>query len=111
MCSVHIPAYDVQFLVSNMQKNILKYVSFKLAAFQRMTRLVSGHPPGGVAIFWRKNLDQYIKPMDLKCDWCTAIEFNTGSNTVVIINVYLPYQCPAFLTFLSHLSPPSPCAG
>ena len=39
MCSVHIPAYGVQFLVSNMQKNILKYVSFKLAAFQRMTHL------------------------------------------------------------------------
>ena len=38
MCSVHIPAYGVQFLVSNMQKNILKYVSFKLAAFQRMTQ-------------------------------------------------------------------------
>ena len=39
MCSVHIPAYGVQFLVSNMQKNILKYVSFKLAAFQRMTHM------------------------------------------------------------------------
>ena len=39
MCSVHIPAYGVQFLVSNMQKNILKYVSFKLAAFQRMTQI------------------------------------------------------------------------
>ena len=37
MCSVHIPAYGVQFLVSNMQTNILKY--FKLAAFQRMTHL------------------------------------------------------------------------
>ena len=37
--SVHIPAYGVQFCVSNMQKNILKYVSFKLAAFQRMTHI------------------------------------------------------------------------
>ena len=41
MCSVHIPAYGVQFLVSNMPKNILKYVSFKLAAFQRMTRVLT----------------------------------------------------------------------
>ena len=57
--------------------------------------LVRGRPPGGgVAILWRKNLDHVIKPIDLKCNWCTAIEINTGSNTVVVISVYLPYQSP-----------------
>ena len=56
--------------------------------------LVRGHPPGGVAILWRKNLDLVIKPIDLKYNWCTAIEINTGSNTVVVISVYLPYQSP-----------------
>ena len=56
--------------------------------------LVRGHPPGGVAILWRKKLDHVIKPIDLKCNWCTAIEINTGSNTVVVISVYLPYQSP-----------------
>ena len=72
-----------------------KFHGFGVSTTDYKDGLVSGHPPGGVAIFWRKHLDQYIKPIDLKCDWCTAIEFNTGSNTVVIINVYLPYQCPA----------------
>ena len=57
--------------------------------------LVTGHPPGGVAILWHKRIDHKIKSFDTKCDWCTAIEFNIGTNAVVIINVYLPYQCPA----------------
>ena len=48
---------------------------------------------GGVAIFWHKRLDPVIKVIDLKCDWCTAVELNTGTNTVIIVNVYLPYQC------------------
>ena len=56
-------------------------------------KLLSGHPPGGVAIFWHKRLDPVIKVIDLKCDWCTAVELNTGTNTVIIVNVYLPYQC------------------
>ena len=56
--------------------------------------LVRGHPPGGVAILWRKKLDHVIKPLDLNCNWCTAIEINTGSNTIVVISVYLPDQCP-----------------
>ena len=46
------------------------------------------------AILWRKKLDHVIKPIDLKCNWCTAVEINTGSNTVVVISVYLPYQSP-----------------
>ena len=79
-------------VVNNLHSN---FHGFGVSTTDYKDGLVSGHPPGGVAIFWRKHLDQYIKPIDLKCDWCTAIEFNTGSNTVVIINVYLPYQCPA----------------
>ena len=61
-----------------------KFHGFGVSTTDYKDGLVSGHPPGGVAIFWRKHLDQYIKPIDLKCDWCTAIEFNTGSNTVVL---------------------------
>ena len=56
--------------------------------------LVQGHPPGGVAIFWRKRLDNIIKTIDTHCNWCTAVEISTGSNYIVLISVYLPYQCP-----------------
>ena len=55
-----------------------KFHGFGVSTTDYKDGLVSGHPPGGVAIFWRKHIDQYIKPIDLKCDWCTAIEFNTG---------------------------------
>ena len=53
-----------------------------------------GSPARGVAILCRKNIDHVIKPIDLKCNWCTAVENSTSSNTVVVISVYLPYQCP-----------------
>ena len=52
--------------------------------------LVQGHPPGGVAIFWRKRLDNVIKTIDTNCNWCTAVKISTGSNSIVLISVYLP---------------------
>ena len=48
--------------------------------------LITGHPPGGVAIFWCTHLGQNIKLIDIECDGCNTIEFNIGVNTVVIIN-------------------------
>ena len=42
------------------------------------SRMISGHPPGGVAILWRRNLDQYISPVDVDHDCCTAIEISVG---------------------------------
>ena len=83
---------DLHVVVNSLHS---KFHGFGVSTTDYKDGLVFGHPSGGVAIFWRKHLDQYVKPIDLKCDWCTAVEFNTGSNTVVIINVYLPYQCPA----------------
>ena len=41
-------------------------------------KIVHGHPPGGVAIYWHISLEQYIKPIDLAVDWCVAVEFNIG---------------------------------
>ena len=48
--------------------------------------LITGHPPGGVAIFWCTHLGQNIKLIDIECDGCNTIEFNIGVNAVVIIN-------------------------
>ena len=56
-------------------------------------KIVPGHPPGWVAIFWHISLEQYIKPLDLGVDWCVAVELNIGITTFVVLNVYLPYQC------------------
>ena len=43
--------------------------------------LVAGHPPGGVAIYWSKHLDQNISQIDIES--CNTI---IRANTVVIIN-------------------------
>jgi exonuclease III len=57
--------------------------------------LVAGHPPGGVAILWHSRLDSHIKPVDINCSFAAAIEVNLGSKKFFVVNVYLPYQCPA----------------
>ena len=36
-----------------------KFHGFGVSTTDYKDGLVSGHPPGGVAIFWRKHLDQY----------------------------------------------------
>ena len=48
--------------------------------------LVTGHPPGGVAMFWCTHLDQNIKLIDIECDCYNTIQFNIRVNNVVIIN-------------------------
>lgn len=55
--------------------------------------LVTGHPPGGLAILWKKHLQTHIKPLNTSCDWCIAIELNVDQKRFVIMNIYLPYQC------------------
>ena len=41
-----------------------------------------------------KNMSKYIKVLDIKVDWCMAIEINMGSTNFVLFNVYMPYQAP-----------------
>ncbi len=55
--------------------------------------LVIGHPPGGVAILWNTRLEIFIKPVDVKCDWCIAVEVTLGLKRFIIVNMYLPYHC------------------
>ena len=46
--------------------------------------LIVGHPPGGVAIFYRNNLSRYVKHLDMELpDWVTGIriEGNGGTNS------------------------------
>ena len=52
-----------------------------------------GHYPGGVALFWRKNISANVKRIDFNSDWAAAIEINQGSSKLVILNIYMPYQC------------------
>ena len=49
--------------------------------------------PWGVAIMYKKNIANYIKHFETNLDWCNAIELNIESHRVIILNVYMPYQC------------------
>ena len=52
-----------------------------------------GHPPGGVATLWRRELGSIVKSIDLNVNWCTGIEIKSGTKNFAIFNVYMPYQC------------------
>ena len=56
-------------------------------------RLVAGHPPGGLAIMWRKEIDMSVSNVELGFDWCHAIELSSDDKKCLIINLYMPYQC------------------
>ena len=45
---------------------------------------------GGVAVFWRKSLDRYIKPLPDGSDRLICIELNIGLSMYCFINAYLP---------------------
>ena len=53
--------------------------------------LIVGHPPGGVAIFYRNNLSRYVKHLDMELpDWVTGIRIEGNGEPIVILCVYLP---------------------
>ena len=52
-----------------------------------------GNAPGGVAILYRKTLSSSINLIDLGHDWCTGISIKDGNKTVMIVTVYMTYQC------------------
>ena len=54
--------------------------------------LYQGHYPGGVALFWKKDISNNIKRLDFNTDWAVAMDINLGTSTLVILNIYMPYQ-------------------
>ena len=59
--------------------------------------ILTGRLHGGLAVLWRKTLG-YVKKTMKYSDRIYGIEL-TGSDKLVILNVYLPYMT---ITFLSH---------
>ena len=48
-----------------------------------------GRPSAGVAIFWRRNLSPFVKPMNCN-DSLIGIIFDNRKDKILILNVYLP---------------------
>lgn len=69
------------------------FYGFGCATVNYDSNIICGHPPGGVAIFWRRNIAANIKLIDTNVGWCTGIEISCGAKRLPILNVYMPYQC------------------
>ena len=76
--------------LNNLHKD---FIGLGAATVDESHGLYQGHYPGGVALFWKKEISSNIKRLDFNSDWAVAIEVNLGLSTLVILNIYMPYQC------------------
>ena len=53
---------------------------------------INGHPPGGVAILWKRNLNKIVKPLNLGYDWLCGVCIKNENWAVYILCVYMPCQ-------------------
>ena len=51
--------------MSNLNNSHNDYHRIGVSTTDFRDKIVHGHPPGGVAIFWHISLEQYIKPIDI----------------------------------------------
>ena len=51
---------------------------------------IKGHPKGGVALFWRREISNIVKPLFFNIDWATGITITVNDVIVYVICVYLP---------------------
>ena len=54
--------------------------------------LIAGHPPGGVAIFWRTSYDRFVSPLQFNSDWIVGIQINIDQKRYTVLNVYMPCE-------------------
>ena len=52
-------------------------------------KVISGHPPGGVAILYRIKYAKCISPLYFNLDWVIGISINVGNSKHVILCVFL----------------------
>ena len=69
------------------------YIGTGAATVDETHDIIHGHYPGGVALLWRKELSKNIKRLEFNTDWAVAIEIDLGTRKLIILNIYMPYQC------------------
>ena len=79
--------------LNNINNIFENFHGFGVSTVNLSEGILYGHPPGGVAIFWRDNYDGCVKPLSLGLNWCTALQLSIMDRQFIIFNVYLPYQC------------------
>ena len=56
-------------------------------------KVVRGRIPGGVATIWNKKSDQLVNVIRLGVDWAIELELCCNDKSIIILNVYTPYEC------------------
>ena len=60
------------------------FIGTGVATVDASDGLITSHPPGGVAIFYRNNLSSYVSIIDTKLDWVTGIQFCKNNISIYI---------------------------
>ncbi len=79
--------------LGNLSSLYSNFLGYGVSTTDAGDHIITGHPPGGVAVMWRDSLCQFIKPLETNLNWCTGIILEFNQKKLVIVNVYLPYQC------------------
>ena len=79
--------------LQNLNSLHMDFIGIGAATIDESHGVYQGHYPGGVALFWRKNISANVKRIEFNSDWAAAIEINQGTSKLVILNIYMPYQC------------------
>ena len=73
--------------------NISKEFSFSAVCGMDNKEILKGRPYGGCAILWRSNLTGKIELIESSSRRLCAVKYQTPSFNLLLINVYLPYEC------------------
>ena len=67
--------------------------SFSISAMEVNEKIVSGRPKGGLTFLWNKSLDSCVSIKKYDSDRLLGLMLRLGNYTILIINVYMPYEC------------------
>ena len=64
-----------------------------ISAIDSDNDIVQGRPYGGLAILWRKDMSSICEIVDYKDDHFLGIVIKSGNQSILLLNVYLPFDC------------------
>ena len=70
-----------------------EFSSFSLSSMSIENKLIRGRPHGGISIMWRKTISHGVKIIQYDDDRILGIELKTGGFIILILCVYMPYEC------------------
>ena len=89
---------DIGFLM-----NLNDDFEFCVQASSNKTDIISGRPSCGVAVFWRKCLNDVVEAFKVD-ERINGIYVTEGNNKILMINVYMPYDAKDVYSLDNYLS-------